>query len=37
LKRYTNSQTKVWGEVQVRDGLSVLLAAAENALGREGV
>jgi hypothetical protein len=37
LKRYTNSQTKVWGQVQVRDGLSVLLAAAENALGREGV
>ena len=41
LKRYTNSQTKArgFGKTRdgVRDGMSVLLAAVENALGREGV
>jgi hypothetical protein len=36
LKRYTNSQTKVWGKAQRRNGLSVLLAAAKEALGTEG-
>ena len=41
LKRYTNSQTKACGFGKtrdgVRDGMSVLLAAVEKALGREGV